>query len=570
MRFPFRFKIALLTATFSAVPLVVVGWLLIDVNAREVESSSQALQIGATERIAAQVDAEVATARGSLVAIAAALTDEEIEEGSRIPLALRLLDAASGFDVVAIYDVDGQLVDRMRHPDSLGARTPGDLDAPLRAAAVRDGHAISRASRSGEAPVHVLLVVPVRASDRLTWYAAAPFSLASVQRSIARTSQSQLATDDGAVFVVDQDRRVIAHPNEERLFVTEASIDPEAAARAPSSAEHTDRKGRLLLSTSVGLTEVPWAVVAQIPREVAYASLDQMRRIVLLTIAATLALAFAAAFFFSRRLARPIGSLVAFTKELAARRFDARVKVDTNDELGVLADALSSAAEELERSEARTREEAAIRADLGRYLPAELVDSIIRREQSMELGGQRLEITVLFADVVAFTPLSDRLPPEQVVALLNELFTLLTDAVFRHGGTVDKFVGDCVMALWGAPAPREDHAEQAILAAQDMLRFLESANDAWKERFGVEVQLAIGINSGEAVVGNVGSETRMEYTAIGDVVNIAARLETIARPQQILISRATKERATSFEIARVGEREVPGKSAPIELFEVAW
>ncbi|MEQ8887549.1 MAG: adenylate/guanylate cyclase domain-containing protein, partial [Sandaracinaceae bacterium] len=291
--------------------------------------------------------------------------------------------------------------------------------------------------------------------------------------------------------------------------------------------------------------------------------------IVIGTIAGTLLLAVLASFFLARRLTAPIATLVEFTKQLSARRFDARVQVETGDELAVLGDALSEAAAALERSEEAMRQEQAIRGDLGRYLPAELVEAIIRREASMELGGQRREITVLFADVVAFTPLSDRLPPEQVVSLLNELFTLLTGAVFRHEGTVDKFVGDCVMAIWGAPTAQPDHAERALAAARDMMRFLESANAGWRESVGVEIQLAIGVNTGEAVVGNVGSKERMEYTAIGDVVNVAARLETIARPQQILVTRATAD-AVDRELARVGEREVPGRAAPVELFEVSW
>jgi class 3 adenylate cyclase len=289
------------------------------------------------------------------------------------------------------------------------------------------------------------------------------------------------------------------------------------------------------------------------------------------SIAVALVLAFAASVLLGRRLAAPIATLVAFTQDLAARRFDRRPDVATGDELDVLARALGDAAGALDRSEKREREDAAIRADLGRYLPAEIVEAIVRREQSMELGGRRLPITVLFADVVAFTPLSERLPPEQVVALLNELFTLLTEAVFRHGGTVDKLIGDCVMAIWGAPTPHADHARRAVLAAQDMVRFCESANADWKQRFGVEVRLAIGINTGEAVVGNIGSRERMDYTAIGDVVNVAARLETIARPQQILVSRATADAITGgFDVTPLGPREVPGRKEPVELFEVTW
>lgn len=568
MRLSFRLKIAVLTSTLSALPLVAAGWLLIDVNAREVESATQAHQIALVDSIAERVETELAHAEGTLGTIARAVADDSLPEDVRVALALRMIDAQPDVDVVGIYGADGDLIDRMRDPRTDGG-TPEALARELRDAAATEGRAIG-ASEASAGSVQVLLVVPVRtAAGALTGYAAAPWSLARIQAQIERLSESQLASREGVLMVQDG-ARILAHADPSRLLEPSRSSGGDPT-RAPASAERDDETGRAWLDTAVGVPSLPWSVVASIPVDVAYASLGKMRRIVLSTIAITLLAALLAAFFFARRLTAPIGELVAFTKDLAARRFDQRVTIRSSDELSVLGDALSDAAGELERSDARIREEIAIRSDLGRYLPAELVEQIIAREQSMELGGQRRPITVLFADVVAFTPLSDRLPPEQVVAILNELFTLLTEAVFRHEGTVDKFIGDCVMALFGAPAPQADHAARAIHVAQDMLRFLESANAGWKDQYGVEIQLAIGINTGDAVVGNVGSEKRMEYTAIGDVVNVAARLESIARPQQILISRATADAAgEEFSCLPVGEREVPGRAERVELFEVPW
>jgi class 3 adenylate cyclase len=230
---------------------------------------------------------------------------------------------------------------------------------------------------------------------------------------------------------------------------------------------------------------------------------------------------------------------------------------------------MTQAADDLRIGEERLASERAIRSDLGRYLPAELVDLVVRREQDMALGGAKRELTVMFADVVSFTPLTERLTPEQVVALLNELFTIITEIVFRHGGTIDKFVGDCVMALWGVPTAQPDHAARALAAAEEVLSWLDAGNVAWQRKYGVKVQLAVGINSGDAVVGNIGSERRMEYTAIGDVVNVAARLEAIARPQQILLTAATKARAGSgFRFVELGERTLAGRAEPLLLYEL--
>jgi adenylate cyclase len=145
----------------------------------------------------------------------------------------------------------------------------------------------------------------------------------------------------------------------------------------------------------------------------------------------------------------------------------------------------------------------------------------------------------------------------------------LSEIVFRHGGTIDKFIGDCVMAVWGAPIASDDHAHRALQAAEDMLRFLENANPSWQEKYGMTIRLGIGVNTGAAIVGNVGSDKRMEYTVIGDTVNVAARLEGIAGPDQVLVGEATYARVgDDFEFEAIGERTLTGRSAPSQIYSL--
>jgi class 3 adenylate cyclase len=172
--------------------------------------------------------------------------------------------------------------------------------------------------------------------------------------------------------------------------------------------------------------------------------------------------------------------------------------------------------------------------------------------------------------VVSFTRFAEEAPPERVTAFLNELFTVLTEVIFRHGGTVDKFLGDSVMAIFGAPTAQQDHALRAVMAAEDMHRFVSASAPAWRDSYGIDVQLAVGINSGEAVVGNLGSESRMEYTAIGDVVNVAARLETVAHPGQTLLTDAVARRCAGqgFSFSTLGPHPLRGKSRSVEVLQL--
>jgi len=175
------------------------------------------------------------------------------------------------------------------------------------------------------------------------------------------------------------------------------------------------------------------------------------------------------------------------------------------------------------------------------YVSHEVAREILENPEKLTLGGARRMITTLFADLRSFTAFSERVPAETVVSLLNDFFTEMTHIIIEQRGTIDKFIGDCIMAIFGAPVSYEDDIERALRTALEMRTRFQNLRNTWKEKLGLPgfVDIAIGINTGEVVVGNVGSARKMDYTVIGDGVNFAARLEELAKPRQILISEST-------------------------------
>ena len=164
----------------------------------------------------------------------------------------------------------------------------------------------------------------------------------------------------------------------------------------------------------------------------------------------------------------------------------------------------------------------------------EVVEEILKDPENLVLSGERRQVTVLFCDVRGFTPMSERLAPEEVVLLLNDFYTLMIETTFKYDGTLDKFLGDAVMAVFGAPMAHPDHSARAIRTALAMQEGITGLNER-RVRDGKEaISVGIGVSAGEAVAGTVGTEDRMEYTVIGDSVNLAARLESNAKPGQIL------------------------------------
>lgn len=261
-------------------------------------------------------------------------------------------------------------------------------------------------------------------------------------------------------------------------------------------------------------------------------------------------------------LSRPIFRLVDATQKIAGGDFNVEVPVTTHDELGTLTESFNQMARSL-------REKEMIKRAFTRYVAREVVEEILKDPERMVLTGERREVTVLFCDIRGFTPIAERLSPEQVVSFLNEFYTLMIETTFRHGGTLDKFLGDAVMAVFGAPVRHPDHAIRAVRTALDMQAAMARLNER-RHRIGDDpIRVGIGVSLGEAVAGTVGTEERMEYTVIGDSVNLAARLEANAKPGRILISQATYDRIRDqVKVRELGGLKVKGKEDEVDVYEV--
>jgi adenylate cyclase len=188
------------------------------------------------------------------------------------------------------------------------------------------------------------------------------------------------------------------------------------------------------------------------------------------------------------------------------------------------------------------RHEALVLSNFQRYFSPDLAKQIAEHGEQVKLGGQKRDVVILFSDIRGFTSMSEKMEPDDVALLLREYFTEMVEIIFRHGGTLDKFIGDAIMALWGAPFASEDDADKAMRAAIDMQRKLVELNQHWEATGKPHIAIGIGINFGQVFAGNIGSEQRLEYTVLGDAVNTASRLCSKAGKGEIIVSEPLHQR----------------------------
>jgi adenylate cyclase len=217
--------------------------------------------------------------------------------------------------------------------------------------------------------------------------------------------------------------------------------------------------------------------------------------------------------------------------------------------------------------EARTKKK--ITGLFGQYVPSELVDEMSKKPEQVSMEGESREMTILFSDVRGFTTISEGLEPKDLSLLMNEFLTPLSRVIYSHRGTIDKYMGDCIMAFWGAPLPDARHAYHAVLAGLEMQRTLRELQPHFRERGWPEIHVGVGINSGRVSVGNMGSDVRVAYTVMGDAVNLASRLEGITKEYgaAVLVGENTRAAAPEFVYRELDLVRVKGKDRPVAIFE---
>ncbi len=275
----------------------------------------------------------------------------------------------------------------------------------------------------------------------------------------------------------------------------------------------------------------------------------------------------AAGVIFVALLVGPLRRLRHGVDQLAAGDLAVRVPPTSRDEVGELTRAFNEMGDSLQQKQR-------VQNAFGRYVNDYVLNQLLEGPEEEGRGGIEREVTILFADIRGFTHLSEGLKAHKVVALLNEIFQLVSDRILERGGTIDKFIGDSVMAYFGAPVTQPDHALRALSAAIDIQQAVAARTRA-SRRPGAEpaeslpVEIGIGIHTGVVVVGNIGSDRRTDFTAVGDAVNVAHRLEKLAQPGEILVSEAVQRVVrTSARLRFEGERQLSGREEPVHVYSV--
>jgi len=370
-------------------------------------------------------------------------------------------------------------------------------------------------------------------------------------------------------FLVDRRGKLLAHPdaaratageNVSQLEIVKILLEGKANNEQTRYFDPNANEWKLGAFRVVGFGGL--GVIAEVPEAKAFEAAQKVRHRSMLVAFIILCLAFLTGYLYSGTITRPIKSLVEAARRISAGDFAINLKHRGRDEIATLSIAFNEMALGLEE---RDR----VKETFNKFHNKEIADKLLSGE--VKLGGERKEATVFFSDVRGFTALSESMEPEQVVEMLNEYMTRMVRVIRSHGGIVDKYVGDAIMALWGVPITGEDDTYRAVRACLAMREDLAKLNDLRIARGQPVLKIGMGLNTGPLIAGNIGSDEKMEYTVIGDAVNLASRIESMTKEYgtDLLISKRVFEQVGSrFILENCASAKVKGKANAIEIYKV--
>ena len=395
--------------------------------------------------------------------------------------------------------------------------------------------------------------------------------------SYARTL---LESPSERILALDPSARAVLFTGEQALPDEEAVRLLEALRRRGEGWVALEMAGEPRVGYAFDFAPLDWRLWISENRDVFYRDITAMltRNAVIMALACAVSLALL--LVFARYLTRPLTGMVAAMRRIIAEHdLTARVPVEYPDETGKLAHTFNLTVAELEKAYnqikdfafkavlARQREQE-IRNIFQVYVPKEVIEKFFSNPESLLIGENR-ELAVMISDIRGFTAIAERMPPDRMVETLNRYFSPMVDVIMRRGGIVDKYMGDAIMAFFGSPVSRPDDAQQAVLSALDMLEALAEFNRQQAELGQPQFKVGTGINFGQVTVGNIGSEKKMNYTVIGDMVNLASRLEGLTKiyKLELIFSESVYKQVSGHLPCRLVDKvQVRGKSQGERIF----
>ncbi|MBS1970992.1 MAG: HAMP domain-containing protein [Bdellovibrionales bacterium] len=434
---------------------------------------------------------------------------------------------------------------------------------PIRS--VAQGSVEIRNGSFGKGPAMVTIGLPLVKDQqgRITHVALVDVDLSVLQKPFGERSERTF-------FLVDRNGELIAHQDEQKAMARLSMAASPIVQKAMK--EQTPRRQMRFVDPDTGAefigaynkTSFGVTVISQIPQELVLEPAQDAKRQAFLITGIVLSLALFFIFVFSMTLTSPIEKLAGLIEIVSKGNFDvkATAHVKSHDEVGDLAKAFDHMTDGL-------KERDKVKSLFSKFHGSSVAEDLINKD--IGVGGQSKEVVVFFSDIRGFTAFSEKRKPEEVVAMLNEYFAVMVGIINKHGGVVDKFIGDAIMAIWGAPKGSDRDPHNALRACIEMRRGLEKLNEARIARGEPALMIGMGLHAGTAISGTIGSDERMEYTVIGNTVNTASRIEasTKAFGADLLVTDDVISRVgEEFIVDYAGSAEVKGRSDALKMYKI--
>jgi adenylate cyclase len=407
--------------------------------------------------------------------------------------------------------------------------------------------------------LYQVVVVPVLAPAPVAWASMSFVIDDATARDLQRltTSDVTFVRNAGGVPLI----LATTLPPTRRASLVAAAQRIESTARDGAKVRLGDEDHEVLAIPLDDTGSVPIYAILQRSSADGLAAYLLLEAVLLIIAGLSLAVTLAGAIRIARRITLPVSRLGAAAREIERGNYSVRVAGEASDEIGELGRAF-------DRMAAGLAERDNMRDILGKVASNEVVARLLEGGD-IELGGEERDVTVMFTDIRNFTALVERLTPDQSLQLLNEFLTVISEVIEAHGGVVDKYLGDGVMALFGAPITRDDDAQRALNCALEIRRRVEALGPMLAQRGLPHPQIGIGINTSRVIAGNIGSPSRLNYTVLGDGVNLAARLEGLTKRYHvpIVVGFATREKVRGIVCRELDKVRVRGKTVPERIFE---